>query len=538
MFSRLKRIIRRLLYGVYNPRYYPDVIKKRYLAVSDEAVLFDDRSLEKTTDFYNRYLFKFSPHSNRQKTLRILPCRCIGMDPSEFWSTTELIDREQAFFLHRFYWLNENYNHENHNDIETLVDFWANNLRTQSVAQTPYNTSERIVNCTIFIYQNRNAPQVFIQKLYQIVGDDVRALIQKIEFPYTGVFNNHIINNARAIMWSAMLFGRLDFGKLAQELACYAHKNLFDERGCLCEASFHYQLIVTQRLKEISIIGKDFFQLERPNLNIDQTVSITQHLISILGARSIKTLPLIGDVSPDMPTSLNVFKGLLPEKVPRLSAAGLICYGSWFVLYNSRFLIYLNSHQFSSGDYPHDHGHDDFLSFVLFFDTSPVFIDPGNLSYEDRIYKKFQTSKAHNTIMCDQINTDIVGRTIHSRTGRVNSICLSQFHSSGMVLKRYIHIDEECVFLTDVLLRGQSNDMVYCQFQLGPRVSLSPQEEKSVLVRTQGKKGTLSITGYSQINVGESVSSNSYGLLKHTKKLICYPSNKLRNISRAQISCC
>ena len=191
-----------------------------------------------------------------------------------------MIDKEQAFFLHRFYWLNENHNLKNHSNFEALVDFWVNNLRTQSVAQTPYNTSERIVNCVNFIYKNRDAPRVFIQKLYQIVGDDVRALIQKIEFPYTGVFNNHIINNARAIMWSAMLFGRIDFGKLAQELACYAHKNLFDKRGCLSEASFHYQLIVTQRLKEISLIGNDFFQLEHPKFKIDQTVSTTQQLIS------------------------------------------------------------------------------------------------------------------------------------------------------------------------------------------------------------------------------------------------------------------
>ena len=104
---------------------------------------------------------------------------------------------------------------------------------------------------------------VLVNGKVTIEGTGKELLINQIEFPHTGVFNNHIINNARAIIWAAMIFSREDLGRFAQDIACYAHKNLFDENGCLNEASFHYQLIVTKRLREISIIAKEFFEFDR-----------------------------------------------------------------------------------------------------------------------------------------------------------------------------------------------------------------------------------------------------------------------------------
>lgn len=537
MLAKLKRITRRLLFGIYNPRYYPAVIKKQYLEISNKEVLFDDSLIDKARDFYAKYLMEFSPIGNFEKTLRIMPNRSINLDPQEFWSTSGITDKEKAFFLHRFYWLNENRDTENHNVLEALVDFWVANLKNHSIAQTPYNASERIVNCAKFICHKPSVSRAFTEKLCVIIKYDALLLIHEIEFPHTGVFNNHIINNARAIIWAALIFSREDLGRFAQEIACYAHKNLFDENGCLNEASFHYQLIVTKRLKEISIISKEFFEFDYSELNIDPTVLKTQRLISFLEKRSIKKLPLIGDVSPDMPTTLSFFSELLPREINSLSDPGIACLGSWFVLHNSRFLIYLNAHQYGSSAYPNDHGHDDFISFVLFHDADPVFVDPGNLSYESHIYNEYQESSAHNKIICSQVNTDIVGRTVHWRTGRLQSICLSQFYSCGRVLKRYIHVYNDSVFLTDMLLRGKPYEMKYCQFQLGSQIVVDRQGKKCKLFSNGGQYETLSITGYSEISVAASKSSGSYGLMKQTQKLICYTSDANRNVSRAQVSC-
>ena len=122
MPAKLTRIIKRLLFGVYNPRYYPAILNKHYLAVRNKKLQLDDNLIEKARDFYINNLIDFSPIETFEKTLRIMPRRCIDLDPHEFWSTSDMFDKEQAFFLHRFYWINENYDAKNHHIFNDLVD--------------------------------------------------------------------------------------------------------------------------------------------------------------------------------------------------------------------------------------------------------------------------------------------------------------------------------------------------------------------------------------------------------------------------------
>lgn len=300
-----------------------------------------------------------------------------------------------------------------------------------------YSISERLSNL-VLMWNFKAPPDPSVEELLRLMERDADHLLAHLEYHGDSKTNNHVLNNARALILFGAFIGNAKF----YESGCWLFERELPKHvladGVLREASAHYQWVVARWVVEV---GCAFHAKDRARFLVLQPM--LEKMLDVceamkLGRSGRGYLPLIGDISPDFPPAL--YGGLtglgyaLIGYENEVLSGGQANAGLWarlFVGGSKRG----NSDAWTSSDkswaratmgkwsmlahadrQPHDnrstHGHHDLFSFELAFDGVPLVVDPGRRDYlaardseEAGILEEW-----HNTILVDQCRTGFVPR--------------------------------------------------------------------------------------------------------------------------------
>ena len=131
-------------------------------------------------------------------------------------------------------------------------------------------------------------------------------LTHNLEYHGEGRTCNHIINNARALLFAGALLSEKYFIDIAKSILRSNLPELVTVDGFLREGSSHYQYIFSRWILEIKwlsnlIDNKEIHSFITPFANSVVKQCLFFNVEDTVDNKS--TIPLIGDVSPDYPVS-------------------------------------------------------------------------------------------------------------------------------------------------------------------------------------------------------------------------------------------
>lgn len=296
------------------------------------------------------------------------------------------------------------------NESLEKVDLWIENQPAKSdMAWEAYSTCERVANLLIFISVmplDLRQKKVSL-KVCQFISDSLNWLYQHIEYYGPILTNNHILNNARALVMAGLSVGNditFDAGmKIFREFL----PQLVMREGFLRERSSHYQLIVLSWLLDAWKFTVTYRGQEDANAeflrNYVERMTIAAALLCYGRAHLLST---IGDISPDITPAQSIARlmYLYPEVWCKsdVMLVPLKISDDWFKISSGKEIILGN---FPQGKYPPHfptHGHCDMTSFVWIHENVDILTDCGRFRYTPDDISLFQKSAlGHNVPLVD-----------------------------------------------------------------------------------------------------------------------------------------
>ncbi len=353
----------------------------------------------------------------------------------------EFEDHEQFVSVHRWNWLLRALTDEQDPpDFSWGVALMRSWLKAMSPlpagdAGESYTVGERISNACLFARQTRGTwtelPADLVLALHKMAID----LSARIEYQDGGLSGNHVVNNARALLFAGHCVGSDELRVLGRSLLRDRLPVLITQDAFLREGSSHYQFLFTRWLLELRLLAEETGDRE--------TLEILKPVVPLLvegckfflveGEDGSFMLPTIGDISPDcdpawlldLPHSplssfgqivgsrrflprgwASLFSGALAnssENWRSVTASGSpwrsYQEAGWYRLDAFNWVAIWRAES-SSGEAIASHAHHDSGSLVIFHKGREVLIDPGRRDYTDSKIARFGTAgAAHNVVL-------------------------------------------------------------------------------------------------------------------------------------------
>lgn len=335
-------------------------------------------------------------------------------------------DIEDVYALHRFIWLLRwmalKPSAEMLKEADGLIIQWINEMsgKYNHPSWQTYTASERVINWLLYLSCTKSEERISEKEIVlieQSLRDHLKYITYHLEY-HQGKFNNHILNNARALYIGGRLLENHEVANIGANIFQAHTDDLFTLNGFLREKSSHYQLLLCRTFTEVwwcAVKTNDVGFLSWIR-GITKKIQKASVLFYPHSKSELSDIPRIGDLSPDVP-----LEWFYPDPIVMKNNAG-----SWYYLWDSDeitpFLLNLSKYyqgskvadgewlrmQFDKwniiapiydhrGKYPTHHSHYDFGSFVLYYDGLPVFVDRGRHSYQNNKNGMYGvSSNAHN----------------------------------------------------------------------------------------------------------------------------------------------
>lgn len=424
--------LRKFLFYAASPFNWAGLLTLKLRKKAETRKFFDHVSQWQVQNEIHPAGLSFIYHPWLQKCRKPLPC----LMPDDFVADSSSPDPEIRMRLDRLGWTLK-LALQDQNNAWQAAGKWLNERWKGNVAcQGSYSISERVSNLILLWNIQEPAPPLATEVLLMI-EKDVEHLLGHLE--YHGEFgtNNHILNNARALILAGSFLGIPRF----YEAGCWLLENQLSKHvsaeGVLREASTHYQWVITRWIVEVGCV---FYSADQARFQ--QLCPLLNNMLDVceamqLGKQAGKYLPLIGDISPDFPprfyggmTGLGYALVGCGEKIEFTSSTIDDWWshffigrakpmpgnwqpsdGSWTRLANNNWALLAHS-----DTHPDDsrvtHGHHDLFSFELAFQGIPFIVDSGRKNYlaardheEAGILEEW-----HNTILVNEKRTGFVPR--------------------------------------------------------------------------------------------------------------------------------
>lgn len=367
--------------------------------------------------------------------LELILCgQVLSFDGEATWAR-DFPDPEIRYSLHRWGWLLRDLTRDKprigRDEGVALMRSWVRSCSHLRLHRSDaYSAAERIVNGTIFLLRTGDGriPADLVAAFHRM-GKEVARNLEYHGALRTG---NHVFNNARGMLFAALLAGDPDLGRLAVIILERQVTRLVTSEGFLREASSHYQFLFTRWSLEVVWVAGHFGRA-------DLAAPVSRWLPSLLRACWFLvvpgptfarwSIPLVGDISPDAPPSwllpllwsklaLEFYR---PPSLPPLHASdhwsSLWGYESgddeltletkanpasgWYRLVSGRLVLFIFAHT-GYDRRSSNHGHEDLGSFVLFFGGEELVTDSGRLNYTGDAASGYgRAAEAHNTVCVD-----------------------------------------------------------------------------------------------------------------------------------------
>ena len=288
-------------------------------------------------------------------------------------------------------------------DCSHLVSTWLSEHPDKEAdpAWEAYSSCERVVNLLVYLSTQPKGSDHISREVIEFVECSLKWIYQHLEYYGSCRTNNHILNNARALVVGGVAIENDFFVEAGMCIFRKCLPEMILEQGMLRERSSHYQLIVLNWILDAQLyinfnIGED----------IDNALFLQRYAEKMLEAASFlcdgkgQLLALVGDVSPDL-TPLNTstrLEGLYPQCWPHHSAQSLAqCRDGWFKLTCDDGVVVGN---FPVDSYPPTyptHGHTDYTGFSWIDDGQVILGDPGRYKYTaDEVSLSQKNAQGHN----------------------------------------------------------------------------------------------------------------------------------------------
>jgi hypothetical protein len=295
-----------------------------------------------------------------------------------------------------------------HNQIRVL-DWIQSHSDKQDDAWEVYSSCERVSNLLVYlaVISTSSILPDFEKKMIDFILDSVNWIYQYIEYYGAESTNNHILNNARALVMGGAAIENEVFCRAGMQIFRQCMPLMVGTDGFLRERSTHYQLIVTNWILDAWQFADVYYGTQ--HLDTKYLEDFAQRMTtaaSMLCSSDRRLLALIGDISPDTSphnSSLRLSR-LYPAYWPLLNVCDpfLGIKEDWFKISEANQLVLGN---FPAGIYPSKfptHGHSDYTGFVWIYEGIEVLADTGRYRYTPDTVSLLQKSAlGHNVLLVD-----------------------------------------------------------------------------------------------------------------------------------------
>lgn len=320
-------------------------------------------------------------------------------------------DDEQTESLHRWHWLI----FELTTNPETISFAWGIGMMRSwlsemgalptGLAGTSYSVSERIANACLFavLCQKQN------KETTELPNDIKFALLQMtdylvahLEYHDAETTCNHIINNARALLFVGQELNLPEASKLACQILKNDLGRLITADGFLNNGSSHYHFLFTRWLLEIAALLEqsryyDCFQFVKP---LAEKLLNQCRFFMIPNQSGRMTIPLFGDISPDCsPDWLLNRPNFIQAKNKSNVNFQSFADSYWYRLDKNDFIVIWHTEPALDGKNG-VHSHNDICSCVVYFKGEPLLLDLGRRDYLE--IESIEAS-AHNSLTVDNM---------------------------------------------------------------------------------------------------------------------------------------
>lgn len=342
-------------------------------------------------------------------------------------SVESFSDPEIYNSVNRWYWLIYDYKSLNERSINEglqLVSNWIlSNPCQNNLSWEPYACSERISSFSIFYILKKSykdykveVKQNLLIKNFYI--ETINKLTNNLEYYPKGITYNHVVNNLKGIVMSSILIDQNDLAIKSFNLLIKELDIVIDDEGFLREGSSHYQLIFCRWLCELNyflIKSDNEIFLEKLNPYLIKIFKAT-HFFFVKDENNIVNMPLFGDLSPDFSVewmityfnkgannNFNYGYKVLKELELNLNQNYCLSNINYSRLNNNKWVIFVK-HSNSEGFFYPSHEHQDYGSFVLFYNSKKIIVDKGRANYLKPYYNdQFCDSISHNSITLNSL---------------------------------------------------------------------------------------------------------------------------------------
>ena len=324
------------------------------------------------------------------------------------WGAT-FDDGEDLTALHRFGWINDLSSgaYEDNWVIAQISKwpYWGHSLSSEceGLVWEPYTIAERCSSLVLRFSTNMpNAIKSFVARQAMILS-------HRLEYhgPFTG---NHVFNNARGLYLASLAIGNPELKRFSLAVLKREFELLVNNVGEFREGSSHYQWLFTSWLGDMAIVSGDF---EDENTLFFQDGFKRLYAVSCLLHQGHRDMPLIGDVSPDLPPALT------SEKVHRQAIALQVestelnfeDLSGWAGV-KGQVSSFLSRVSIKSNSCHVGHDHQDYFHFIYSYNSLPILVDPIRPSYEPLLNNQVYTSAVkHNVILIDGVAESTFAKT-------------------------------------------------------------------------------------------------------------------------------
>jgi len=302
-------------------------------------------------------------------------------------------DLETYLGLHRFAWLQ--WTDPEPAWLNALWRAWCADFSQPNADWPwhPYTTAERAIH--ILDFGQRVGLPAPLDETREILVRHGQIILERLEYFGEHATGNHLANNGRGLYRIGLALGVSEYAEIGARILIEEARRLFRPSGVLREGSSHYHFLVTAWFLDCLRAARAYDRPEAVEFEaiVSNALSVMPHLMLPGG------LPLIGDISPDLPPDMTL-KRLANHNAPpvdssRLAADGWLKaeFGSWSGLWYAA----------PEGWSPMPgHGHQDTGGFQLHLSDQPIFVDVGRGAYgDDGDAARYRSAAVHNGIIVD-----------------------------------------------------------------------------------------------------------------------------------------
>jgi hypothetical protein len=289
-------------------------------------------------------------------------------------------------------------------NFDACIRWIARNSDKADRMWEPYSACERVANLLIYIAATPVAMRAeeIPRQLLEFLDDSLKWIYQHLEYYGSSGTNNHILNNARALVMAGVAIGNSAAISVGMTIFRNCLPVLIMSGGFLRERSSHYQLIVLNwTLDAWRFIAAHEGEESDDARLLYGFISRMVRAASMLCGFDAGLFVMIGDISPDATPADSVARLALlyPELWPMLRESwdAVEATDGWFRISMAQDVIVGN---FPDGHYPPSfptHGHCDLTSFVWLHAGQEILGDSGRYRYTADVVSLFQKSAiGHN----------------------------------------------------------------------------------------------------------------------------------------------